>query len=92
MSKRRINPKVSDHAIVRFLERVHGVDMMSVKAQMLSAEVLSAMAVSRRNGNRDRHVRHGGCDFVVRGDTLVTCLGPDQARGQRRRVRSESVE
>jgi hypothetical protein len=31
---------ISDHALVRFLERVHGIDMESVKASILTPQLI----------------------------------------------------
>lgn len=47
-------PYVSDHAILRYLERVKGIDIEAIRAELNSPAVADAVAF--------------GCDTVKRGD------------------------
>lgn len=45
---------VSDHAILRYLERVKGVDIEAIRAELTTATIDQAAAF--------------GCDTIIRGD------------------------
>lgn len=70
---------VSDHAVLRYLERVKGVDIEAIRAELASPAVDTAVAI--------------GCDTVKRGDgsrlklvghVVQTVLGPQMADRHRR--------
>ncbi len=61
--------EVSDHALVRWLERRHGIDMEGFR-QQLAAEVRHVA------GSGAYSLKTDACTFVFRGDTLVTVLEP----------------
>jgi uncharacterized protein with PIN domain len=46
-------PRISDHAVLRFLERVKGIDIEAVRAEMTSPALEAAAAF--------------GCDTVILG-------------------------
>jgi len=64
---------LSDHAVVRYLERVRGVDIDKVRADILAvasdAAVLGAKAI-----------RHAGSCYVIDNKTIVTILPTDRRR------------
>lgn len=64
-------PLVTDHAVIRFLERCMGVDVEAVRCQI--ARLLPAAAMEHE---RTLYVR-GGFQFIVRNGCLVTVLNED---------------
>lgn len=75
--------KVTDHAVVRFLERVHGIDMDAIRAD-ISQHVARGMAAGAHQ------VRVGEATFVLNpaACTVVTVWVPDSPwRNRRRRPR-----
>lgn len=65
---------VSDHAILRYLERVCGVDIEAIRAQMTSPAIDQAAAFGC-----DTIIRGDGSRFKLHGDIVVTVL-PKKAR------------
>ncbi|MGA8169797.1 MAG: hypothetical protein WB816_03010 [Methylocystis sp.] len=65
---------VSDHAMMRFLERAGGFDVEALRAQIQDS-LARAHATPREIGVRDYTVKSGGVIFVVRGGTIVTVVG-----------------
>lgn len=70
MTKPRL-PVVSDHALVRWLERVHGIDMEFYR-QKLAEEVGPVAGVG------DMAITRSGIKFLVRDDTLITVVDNPQ--------------
>lgn len=66
-------PKVSDHAVIRYLERVYGFSFDEVRAEILTPDRASAI---RAGASR---ISHGGVSFLVRDRTITTVLGPHGA-------------
>lgn len=65
---------VSDHALVRFMARVCGLDIEGLRATLgLSLE--RAMRAAERIGERDYTIKADGVVYVVKGGVLVTVLG-----------------
>ena len=64
---------MSDHAIVRYLDRVRGVDIEGVKSEIMAvaggAAALGAKAV-----------RRGGSCYVIDRGTIITVLPTDRRR------------
>ncbi|TCT41173.1 hypothetical protein EDC90_1007150 [Martelella mediterranea] len=58
---------VSDHALLRYLERKHGLDV-----EALRAEIRTACRDGVRYGAKA--VVADGVKFVITDDTVVTCL------------------
>ena len=58
---------VSDHALLRYLERKHGLDVESLRAEIREA---------CRDGVRfgAKAVLADGVKFIIADDTVVTCL------------------
>lgn len=69
--KAPINPRVSEHAVLRYLERAKGVDTEAIRAEILTPMVVSAMKAGAATVSVD------GVKFVIDGDCLVTVLGSD---------------
>jgi len=65
MKETGLYPVVSDHAVLRFLERCHGLDVEAIRAEMRSVV---------KNGVRlgASAVICDGVKFVLRDETVVT--------------------
>lgn len=64
---------VSDHALLRFLERAGGLDIESLRGR-LNASLTRAHTAARSLGGSDYLIRSDGLLYVVRGDTVTTVL------------------
>ena len=72
---------VTDHAMLRFLERGGGLDIDAFRAKM-EASLTRAHAAARSISASDYVVRVDGLTFLVRGDAVVTVF-PEGTPGQR---------
>lgn len=63
-----IKPEVSEHATLRYLSRIKGVDLEAIKAEMLSPLVVAAIKAGAVA------VKIGGVDFRVRNGVIVTTI------------------
>lgn len=66
--------QVSDHALVRYLERVHGADLDAVRAEML-ADVGPCITDPEFAAIRE------GLIYQVRGGRVVTCYWAGEPDG-----------
>lgn len=74
--------KVTDHAIVRFLERVLRLDMDGVRKVIVrSLDSPGAMRLVDFGGGARCTITVNGIVFCLQGHTITTCLG---LRGERR--------
>lgn len=65
--------RVSDHALVRFLQRAGGFDVDAVRSaieQSLERAALAAISI----GEDDYTIRADGLTYIVRGHVVVTIL------------------
>ena len=69
MSQRKPKPELTDHAVIRFLERVKGLDIDAIKAEMLPDRTREAIEFMG-NGKvvNDRYT------LVVRDGRVVTVI------------------
>jgi hypothetical protein len=78
------NLRVSDHAVLRYLERVGGFDI-----ERLRSEIAARVAVLRKADSL--YVRLDGVSFVIRdegaGPIVTTALGKTKARRPRQKRR-----
>lgn len=68
---------ISDHALVRFLDRAAGVDVGAMKSA-ISGALDRASGAAGRIGAADYTVKVDGLAFVVRDGVLVTVAGPQR--------------
>ena len=61
-------PRVSDHAVVRFLERKYGFDFEQVRSELLTDNVKQAMAAGARS------VKQGGMTLRLENQCVVTVI------------------
>lgn len=64
---------VTDHALVRYLERVHGVDVEAFRDALRSEVSEIAIAAGAAIGGQYA-VKRGRHAFVCEGDTVITVL------------------
>jgi hypothetical protein len=60
---------ISDHAVLRYLERVKGVDIASVREEMRTAGLSAAIAIGA-----DTVKLGNGCRLKITNETVVTVL------------------
>jgi hypothetical protein len=63
--------EISDHAVIRFLERVYGVDIDAVRRQMQSPALDAAVRIGCRTVKRG-----DGTRLKLRGHVVTTVLSP----------------
>ena len=61
-----IEPKVTDHALLRYIERVKGFDVESLKKEILTDAVLNGMKLGASS------VKTNGMKLVLKGNAVVT--------------------
>ncbi|GGB14969.1 hypothetical protein GCM10011380_00470 [Sphingomonas metalli] len=71
-------PAVTDHAIVRYLERVHGIDM-----DVIRAEILTPVVQLAEGFGCGTVIGKNGCRVMIR-DGVVTTIVPKPIRKGRR--------
>lgn len=72
---------VSDHALLRFLERAAGLDVDGLRAT-LNASLARAHAAARSVSASDYLIKADGLLYVVRGETITTILDDKEAYGR----------
>ena len=61
--------KVSDHALLRYIERVMGADLDKFRAEILTEQNRKAIEFAG-----DCTIKSGGVEFVVKNRTVVTVI------------------
>ncbi|WPZ06597.1 hypothetical protein [Pelagerythrobacter marinus] len=74
-------PDITDHALVRFLDRGGGCDVEELRAQ-IAASLTRAHSAARAVSTSDYLVTVDGLTFVVRGERVTTVL-TDATIGQK---------
>jgi hypothetical protein len=64
---------VSDHALLRFLDRAAGLDIEDLRAR-LNASLARAHAAARSLSDADYLIKADGMVYVVRGETVTTIV------------------
>lgn len=59
---------ISEHAILRYLERVKGIDLKTVEDEILTEELKSTVSILGGNGKYPIE----GCRAVLKNNTIVT--------------------
>ena len=72
---------VSDHAVLRYLERVRGIDIEAVRAEMMSPALDTAAAIGC-----DTVVMGNGARLKLHGDVVSTVLPSRKAERRGRTV------
>lgn len=63
------NPSVSDHAIVRYLERVKGLNIKDIEKEILTDDVIKLINVLGISGT---YPSKGGFSIVMKNNNVVT--------------------
>lgn len=69
------NISISDHALIRYIERIKGVSLEPIRKEILSDSLRTAVDLNGGNGI----VFLGTCKVVVRDNTIATILTMDQS-------------
>ncbi len=64
---------VSDHALLRFLDRAAGLDIEGLR-ERLNASLARAHAAARSLSGSDYLIKADGMIYVVRGETVTTVV------------------
>lgn len=72
--------RVSDHALLRFIERAGGMDIETLRAA-LEGSLKRAIAAADEIGMRDVVVNADGLQYIVRNGVVITVL--DEVRESR---------
>ena len=64
----RKEPRVSDHAVIRYLERKYGFSFDAVRAEILSPDRASMIRAGAKR------INHEGIGFIVNDRTIVTVV------------------
>lgn len=78
LSKRADGITVSEHAIIRYIERVMGIDIEDIATKILPE---SAQEYIEQLGNGHYPVNHGEFKIVVKDGVVITVLTPDVMKG-----------
>jgi DNA repair exonuclease SbcCD ATPase subunit len=62
--------QISDHALIRYLERVHGINITQVKLEIINANVVSLWEGTKQ-GDGDYPIGNGA-QVVIRNNVAVT--------------------
>ncbi len=73
-----VDIRLSDHALIRYLERVWGIDMDTVREEILTPPVVDAIRAGASS------VRVNGAMLIVENKCVVTAL--DATGSLRRRI------
>lgn len=74
-------PGVSDHAMLRYLERVLDIDVDAMREALLTENVRNAMKMGASG------VIVNGVHFVIKGQMLVTVMTRDNVKRSKFRMR-----
>ena len=66
MSRRPPPPEVTDHAVLRYIERAHGVDVEAIRAHIAETARIGVE-------HRAKAVISGGVKFILKGGRVITC-------------------
>ncbi len=78
--------KITDHALVRYLERVLGWDLEGVRQVIVrTLDSQGARRLVEFGGGAKCKITTNGIVFCLRGHTVTTCLGAHRERRVQRR-------
>lgn len=93
MTARQIIPSVSDHAMVRYFERVYGLDVEALKREILTPEICAQIAAGAVTVNVQGHKApvENGCIRTILPSNGVITVKHAQARMGRSEKRRKAV-
>lgn len=78
--------KVSDHAVVRYLERRQGVDIEAIRQTIASSlDSRAARRLVEFSGGAPCKINVDGMSYCVRRNTVTTCLPESKRKAECRR-------
>lgn len=80
-----VKPRVTDHALVRFLERAGGIDVEALRTQLADGLVRSHTA-ARSISESDYLINVDGLVLVVRGECVTTVIDADEPKSNARQL------
>lgn len=72
---------ISDHALIRFIERAGGFDVEGLRSAV-AASLDRAAAAAAQIGAEDYTIRADGLIYRVRSSVVVTVVNPELPRGR----------
>lgn len=72
-------PVITDHAILRYIERVCEVDLDKLRAVLMTDSLKAALASGATSLKTD------ACTFIIEGGAVITVLGPKMKRSRKAR-------
>jgi hypothetical protein len=72
LKRKAPTPRVSDHALLRYLERVKGVDVEAIKAEIMTPETIAAIKAGASAVNVN------GCRMPIKDGCIATVLAKEQ--------------
>ena len=66
-------PAITDHAIIRYLERHYNIDMNAIKNEILTDTVRSLMEFS---DNKKMTIKQADYKLIVENNTIITLITP----------------
>lgn len=73
---------VTDHAVLRYIERIHGVDVETLREELRQMAVRGAQAAETIGGG-EYAIKTGEMTLKVVGCNVVTIVAPRKARDPR---------
>jgi len=70
----KVDARISDHALLRYVERVLEIDVEKLRNHLLSKEIRCAIEAGAKSVTID------GIKFIVQGKTIVTMIAPEQKK------------
>lgn len=67
--------RVSDHALLRYIERVNGIDFDDARRSILTPTVVEAIRAGAKR------VRVDGMVYIIKDKTIVTIITAEMAKG-----------
>lgn len=81
-------PAITDHALLRFMERGAGCDVEQLRSD-LAAALERAHKAARAMGDSDYLIKMDGLTFVVRGGVVTTVMPTGTPNHEARQLRGE---
>lgn len=73
--------EVSDHALVRYMERVLGLNLNKIKKRILSEEVRQALELGARQMPCPEEPK---LSYILKDNTVITIMNTTEARRKKR--------
>lgn len=68
--------RVSDHAILRLIERKYNIDVEELRREILQPTVVAALRMGAKG------IVHEGLEYVLANKTVITIIKPDYKKNR----------